>query len=75
MKAYKLYDEQEEQYVDGIETFDAIQEYLAEEWEDDLYPATDMYAELHAEIYAAESVEKLQVYADGLGYTIEEVNE
>ena len=71
----RLYDEHEEKYVEDVDTFSGIQEFLANEWENDLYPATDVYEEIHAEIYATESVEKLNEYASGLGYTIEEVNE
>ena len=75
MATYKLYDEHEEQYVEDVETFEGIQEFLANEWENDLYPATDMYEEMHDKIMTMKLIEQLEEVASGLGYSIEEVNE
>ena len=72
MTFYRMYDVEEEHYIDaGGMDITEVQEVLATEWENDLYPATDMYEELHDTIYKTFSIEKLNEYASGLGYIIE----
>ena len=70
-----VYDTEEECYEGGPSDFKAIQEFLANEWENDLYPATDMYEDMYDKIMAATEWNQLELYASGLGYKLEEVIE
>ena len=67
---YRLYDEHEEEYVEDVNTFEGIQEYLANQWID--VPDEEEDGDMYDKIMTAKLWDQLEEFASGLGYTIEE---